>query len=153
MVGDVILVDTTPDHLVKGDIITFHKPDEPEVIITHRIDEIETIDGVVYYTTLGDNNDYSFEWEVGFTSEYIIGKYVGKSALIGQAYQFIFANGFNLVFIVIIGVFLTIGGMEISSIIKQLSMAKTQKLLEEREKLVEEELEKLRKKEEEGKTT
>jgi len=43
--------------------------------------------------------------------------------------------------------------MEISSIIKQLSMAKTQKLLEEREKLVEEELEKLRKKEEEGKTT
>jgi len=67
--------------------------------------------------------------------------------------KFIFANGFNLVFIVIIGVFLTIGGMEISSIIKQLSMAKTQKLLEEREKLVEEELEKLRKKEEEGKTT
>lgn len=151
MVGDVIIINTNADEFTVGDIITFHNPSEPEMIITHRIISIETVDGVDYFTTMGDNNDLSFDWETGFTSDYIIGKYVCKSALIGEIYRFIFANGFNLVFIMIITVFVIVGGMEISTIIKQLSMAKTQKILEEKEKMIQAEIERLQKQQEEDK--
>jgi len=144
MVGDVILVDTTPDELNVGDIISFHNPDEPDIIITHRIVAIEEVEGNDLYTTKGDNNDYSFAWETNFSQDFIIGKFVCKSPLIGSIYQFIFASGFNMIFILIIGIFLIVGGMEIASIVKQLSMAKTQQLLEEKEKMIQEELEKLR---------
>lgn len=156
MQGDIIMVDTNPDHIVVGDIISYHIPGGgPKDINTHRITDIEIVDGVTYYTTIGDNNDFSLEWEIGFSEEYLIGKYVGKSTLFGEVYQFLFplegsgANKFNLIFVVIIGVFITVGGMEISSIIKQLSLAKSRKQLEEKEKMIQEELEKLRKQEEE----
>lgn len=144
MVGDVIFVDTTPDALHVGDIISYHKPDQPDVIITHRIVSMETRDGVTYYTTKGDNNPYSLDWEKDFTSQYIVGKYMSKSTVIGKAYEFLFANGFTLMFIVIIGVFLSIGTMEVFNIIKQLSNAKEKEMLEEKEKLIQEELERLR---------
>jgi len=158
MQGDVIMVDTSPDQIVVGDIISYYIPGGgPKDINTHRIVSIDTIDGVRYFTTIGDNNDFSLEWEIGFSEDYLIGKYVGKSSLVGDIYQFLFpidgtgAYKFNIIFLVIIGVFITIGGMEISSIIKQLSMARVQKRLEEKEQMVQEELEKLRKQEEKDK--
>ncbi|XMB71924.1 signal peptidase I [Mycoplasmatota bacterium WC30] len=145
MVGDIIFVDMDPGKFVVGDIITFRQPTNEDIVITHRIVEIEEIDGIKYYTTMGDNNFESLDWEIDFLEELIIGKYVSKSGLLGDVYQFVFASGFNLIFIVIILVFVTIGGMEISNIVKQLKIAKEKQLLEEKEKMLEEELNKLRK--------
>lgn len=153
MVGDMIFVDTKEDHFVVGDIITFRQPDS-NAIITHRIIEIEEIDGELYFTTQGDNNYTSLDWEIGFGSEQIIGKYVGKSGFIGSVYNTLFSNGVNIIFIAVILVFLVIGGMELFNIINTLKQVKEKKLLEEKEKMIQEELERLKaekKKLEEGK--
>jgi len=150
-VGDVIFVKTNVEDYSIGDIITFKatfdsnfdgQPEENDV--THRIIDITIINGVKYYTTKGDNNSITEPWETNISSDQIIGKYIGKSGLIGTVYQFIFAKGLNLVFILVILVFLTIGGMEMFNIIKQVSMQKEKALLEEKERLIQIELEKLR---------
>ncbi len=147
--GDMIFVDTEPDILTVGDIITFRRPDEPNMIITHRIVEINDVDGVRLYTTKGDANDLSGDWETNFTEEYIIGKYLSKSAVIGNIYSFVFAGGISIIFIAIILVFVTIGGMELFNIINTLSGAKKKERLEEKERLIQAELERLRKEQEE----
>ena len=145
MVGDIIFVDMEPSKLIVGDIITFRQPTNEDLVITHRIIEIEEIDGIKYYTTMGDNNHESLDWEIDFLDDFIIGKYVSKSGFLGGVYEFAFANGFNMIFMVIILVFVTIGGMELSNIIKQIKMVKEKQLLEDKEKMIEEELNKLRK--------
>lgn len=143
MVGDMIFVDTVEDHFVVGDIITFRQPDT-FAIITHRIIEIEEIDGELYFTTQGDNNYTSLDWEIGFSQDQIIGKYVGKSGFLGSVYNKLFSNGINLIFIAVIFVFLVIGGMELFSIINTLKQVKEKQMLEEKEKLIQEELERLK---------
>ena len=149
MTNDMIFVDTLADEFHVGDIISFHRPDQPSLIITHRIIEIKEIDGVNYYTTLGDNNNFTDDWETNFSEDYIVGKYMSKSSFLGGVYQFAFSQGISLLFICIIIIFLTIGGMELFSIIKTLNQAKEKKILEEKEKMIEEELEKLRKQKQE----
>lgn len=143
--GDMIFVDTEPDILTVGDIITFRKPDEPNMIITHRIVEINDVDGVRLYTTKGDANDISGDWETNFQEDYIIGKYLSKSAIIGNIYSFVFAGGISVIFIAIIIIFVTIGGMELFNIINTLSSTKKKEQLEEKERMIKEELERLRK--------
>ncbi len=145
MVGNIIFVDTEPNKLMVGDIITFRQPTNEDLIITHRIMSIDEIDGIKYFTTMGDNNYESLAWEIGFVDDFIVGKYVSKSVALGNVYQFVFANGFNMIFIVIILIFITIGGMEVFNIIKQIQLAKEKELLEEKEKMIEEEMNKLRK--------
>jgi signal peptidase len=150
MVGDIIFVDTNPEPYHVGDIISFNKPGEENVVITHRIIEIEEIDGVKYYTTQGDNNFESLDWEIDFTENQIIGKYTSKSGFIGKIYSAIYSGGISLVFIVIILVFVSIGVMEVISIVKTLSEAKQEKSLEEEKaELVKIELERLRKEQKE----
>lgn len=144
MEGDMILVDTEPDMYTVGDIITFRRPDQTNMIITHRIVDIQSINGESLYTTKGDNNQISGDYEINFSEDYIIGKYVSKSALVGGIYNLIFAGGINLIFFIIVLVFVIIGAMEVSNIIKQVSIAKKKELLEEKERLIQEELEKLR---------
>ncbi|MCK4551495.1 MAG: signal peptidase I [Tenericutes bacterium] len=146
--GDIIFVNTNVDKYNVGDIITFRQPTDTNIIITHRIIEIDIIYGVSYYTTLGDNNYESLDWEIDFTEDYIIGKYSSKSGFIGSIYQSVFSNGLNVIFIGIVLVFIVIGGMEVFNIINTLKQAKEKIVLEEKEKLIQEELEKLRKQKE-----
>lgn len=150
LVGDIIFVDTNPESYHVGDIITFNKPGEENIVITHRIIGIEEINGTKYYTTQGDNNFESLDWEIGFGENQIIGKYSSKSGFIGKIYSAIYSGGMSLVFIIIIIVFVSIGVMEVISIIKTLSQAKQEKSLEEeKNKLVQIELERLRKEQKE----
>ena len=144
MVGDMIFVDTTPNKLTVGDIISFKQPGQENIIITHRIIEVKEIDGTKYYSTLGDNNFESFDWELDFPEINIVGKYVSKSEFLGGIYVYLFSNGLNVLFIAIILVFVTIGGMELYTIIKTINMSKNKDMLEEKEKLIQEELERLR---------
>ena len=145
MTNDMIFVDTKAENYHAGDIISFHRPDQQNIIITHRIISVEVIDNVSYYTTLGDNNSFSEDWETNFTEDYIVGKYISKSSFLGGIYKFAFSEGLSLLFISIILIFITIGGMEVYSIVKTLKEVKDKTLLEEKEKLIAEELEKLRK--------
>lgn len=149
--GDIILVNTKVDKYMVSDVITFkayfdidNNGQEEWVDITHRIVSIETRDGVKYYTTQGDNTSGSESWETDFTQDKIIGKYVGKSTIVGTVYDYIFSGGVSFIFIGIIVLFLFVGGIEIFDIIKQANMQKEKTILEEKEKLIQEELERLR---------
>ena len=152
MVGDIIFSDTNPESYNVGDIITFYADingDGNDETITHRIVSISVEDDIPYYTTKGDNEDtnpLSNDFEIDFTEDRIIGKYTGKSGFIGKVYSAIYSGGISLVFIVIILVFVVIGGMEVFNIIKLLGKDKEDKALaEEKDKLVQIELERLRK--------
>ncbi len=149
MTGDIIFVDTHAENYHVGDIITF-KADINEdgeldyYPYTHRIVEIKDINGTKLYTTKGDNqatNPISNDWETNFTEDQIIGRYMSKSTFLGKVYSAIAQGGVNLIFLVIIIVFVIIGMMEIVNIVRTVSKAKLDK---EKDDLVQEELAKLR---------
>ena len=150
MVGDIIFVDTTvdPEELVEGQIIVFHvdfNNDGLDEVVVHYLDSTPEQNGTIYYRTHGENSPTD-PWELENSD--IIGLYMAKSPLIGQVYTLLFGNGLTTIFIIIISVFLVIGGMELFNIIKQYSLEKEKLLLEEKEKMIQEELEKLRNQEE-----
>lgn len=72
--NDVIVVKDVPKTEIKlDDIIAFNNGEE---VITHRVIDIENIDGKTFYTTKGDNNRYPDKDKI--TYEQIEGKYVFK---------------------------------------------------------------------------
>ena len=72
--NDVIVVKDVPKTEIKSDdIIAFNNGEE---VITHRVIDIENIDGKTLYTTKGDNNRYPDKNKI--TYEQIEGKYVFK---------------------------------------------------------------------------
>lgn len=140
MKGDLIFVDMGEDEYFPGDIISFKKSDQPNVIITHRI---ETIGGGLV-TTKGDANDYSEAWEKNFSTDLIVGKYISKSPALGSVYEVMFENSLDVLFVLIIVVFLLIGVSELKNIVNLISEKSKQEQEKEKQKLIEEELEKLR---------
>ncbi len=144
MEGDLIFVDTSADDYDFGDIITFHQPGAEGNIITHEIVGIKTIDGENYYTTKGYNNDSSIDWEIDFTEDHIIGKYVFRSGFLGKIYSAVFNGTMNFVYAIVILVFLMIAVFEVTNIVKEVSLARHRELAEEKTRLMQAELEKLR---------
>ena len=72
--NDVIVVKDVPKTEIKlDDIIAFNNGEE---VITHRVIDIENIDGKTLYTTKGDNNRYPDKDKI--TYEQIEGKYIFK---------------------------------------------------------------------------
>lgn len=57
--GSIIAITPTedPDSYVKNDVITFRSHDNPNVLITHRIQEVIKENSETLYVTKGDNND------------------------------------------------------------------------------------------------
>lgn len=145
MTGDIIFVDTTDFSYVEDDIITFHQPTDEVNIITHRIDKIETINGITYITTKGDNNHDSLEWEKRFTTDYVIGVYKAKSTALGNIYQFVYQGGVGLIYGAVILIFVIIGVSEAISIVKLLSKHRAEEIQKQRQELIEQEKEKIRK--------
>ncbi|MFA6792111.1 MAG: hypothetical protein WCR28_06725, partial [Candidatus Izemoplasmatales bacterium] len=132
------------------DIITFHQPGEESIIITHKIvNKVSTPTGYLY-TTKGVNNPESLSWEIKFSGDYIIGKYVGKSAFLGDIYHSIFSGRLNFLYAIVVIVFMMIGILEIMNIVKEVTLHKQQALLQEKDRLVAEELEKLKEKSDES---
>ncbi len=146
MTGDLIFIDTTANEFEVHDIISFHRSDNEQLIITHEIIAIDVVDGENKYTTQGVNNDSSFDWEIGFDEDLIIGKYVGKSAFLGDVYNLLFKgeNSKNFIYAIVILVFMMIAIMEVTNIVKEVSLHKQEVLMEEKNKLVQIELEKLK---------
>ena len=60
-IGDIIIVQgVNPKDLntnyPNSDIIVFHSPNDPSILIVHRIIGTETVNGTTYYQTKGDGN-------------------------------------------------------------------------------------------------
>ena len=141
MAGDIIFVNVGDFEYDEEDIISFRKPDQQEVIITHRISRIDPITGLI--TTKGDNNPNSENWEINFSPDLIVGKYIGKSSVLGSVYEVLFVNSLNIVFLLMIIIFMLIGVFEIKNIVKLLTLKKQAEFEEEKQKMIEEEKRKL----------
>lgn len=148
MKGDMIFMDTTYGTLEEGDIIAFKRPDKPDIVITHRIINIEETDDGFFITTKGDNNDTSLSFEIGFSEDWVIGKYIGKSAFLGFLYTFFFQNRFGLVFGALVLVFIILMLFEIHHLIGLMQEKNDLEREDEKEKLIKEAYERLKQKEE-----
>ena len=141
MTGDIIIINQDYNDLSVDDVISFKAVvQNNEVIITHRIYSIDQINNT--YTTKGDNNDAIANWEKDITDERIVGKYTGtKSSFFGNLYSKLFSQGINIVFLIIIGIFIIIAIIEILNII---NFFQEKKQLEIKQKMIEAEKEKLK---------
>ena len=98
--NDIIVVKKVDKNEInKNDIISFDNGNE---IITHRIVEIENINGQTLYTTKGDNNRFADDEKISF--EQIEGKYVFKLSKLGYLMNFL-KNRYFLIILFIILIF------------------------------------------------
>lgn len=98
--NDIIVVKKVDKNEInENDIISFDNGNE---IITHRIVEIENINGQTLYTTKGDNNRFADDEKISF--EQIEGKYVFKLSKLGYLMNFL-KNRYFLIILFIILIF------------------------------------------------
>ena len=83
--GDIVVVkEIETNELKKGDIIAFK---DGNIVITHRIDEVTEIDGKTQYITKGDNNSTQ---DIGYVlPEQVEGVFKFKIARLGNIAMFI----------------------------------------------------------------
>lgn len=98
--NDIIVVKKVDKNEInENDIISFDNGNE---IITHRIVDIENINGQTLYTTKGDNNRFVDDEKISF--EQIEGKYVFKLSKLGYLMNFL-KNRYFLIILFIILIF------------------------------------------------
>ncbi|NLF48158.1 MAG: hypothetical protein GX582_00760, partial [Acholeplasmataceae bacterium] len=73
-----------------------------------------------------------------------------KSAFLGDIYHSIFSGRLNFLYAIVVIIFMMIGILEIMNIVKEVTLHKQQALLQEKDRLVAEELEKLKEKSDES---
>jgi signal peptidase I len=102
-VGDLIIVQgisnfsevhaAAYDAKPPGDILVFHKPENPEELIVHRAIYKFQINGTWYFKTKGDNNISADRWsgpngtsfpQEALPQDYVIGKVIAKIPWLGQ---------------------------------------------------------------------
>lgn len=72
-IGDIIIVQgVNPNDLntnyPNSNIIVFHDPDDPSMLIVHRIISVENVNGTLYFETKGDGNGVDDYWPAKPTS-------------------------------------------------------------------------------------
>ena len=81
-IGDLLFVqEINPSEInagpsPNGDIIVFHKANDPSVLIVHRAVNKVLSNNVWYFTTQGDANSGSASWEIEFSESLIVGRVV-----------------------------------------------------------------------------
>lgn len=115
-IGDIIIVEgVNPKDLntnyPNSDIIVFHDPDDPSMLIVHRIIAVEDINGTLYFQTKGDgngNNDYwpakvtsgqdpwDFQNPPGVPANMVVGKVVMRIPWLGWVTLFMRDNPWGL---------------------------------------------------------
>ncbi len=140
MTGDVAVVkEVDTDILKEGDIIAFK---DDEVVITHRIERIEEIDGEKRYITKGDNNNAE---DTGYVSpKQVEGLYQFRVARLGNLAMFVQTPIGMVVCISIPLIMLALLQLSDSRKEKEIIQAK-----EDKQRQMEEEMEKLKKQNEE----
>jgi len=84
--GSLVIVKPTNDYEIQ-DIITFYKRGNKTETITHRIVDIEVVQGKPYYITKGDANENPDAREI--TEAEIVGKTILSIPLLGYVVDFI----------------------------------------------------------------
>ena len=104
--NDIIIVkEYNNNHLKENDIITFKHENR---IISHKIINIENINGERIFHTKGDNNQIPDDFNI--KHEQIYGKFLFRIPKIGRAVEYIQnENGLIKVFLLIIIVFILFG--------------------------------------------
>ncbi|HOP57663.1 MAG TPA: signal peptidase I [Bacillota bacterium] len=151
MPSDIIFVDTRAHDYQEGDIISFWAKDRVggtlvTLCVTHEIIAIDTTSGEKVYITQGVNNPSPDSWADGWeiTDDKIIGLYVGRSAFLGNVYKLVAANKLGVAYAGVIIVFLLIIISEIANITKEVALGKQKQATMDKEKMIQEELEKLK---------
>lgn len=140
MAGDVVVVKEVDTNILKeGDIIAFKDGD---IVITHRIKKIKEVDGDIRYITQGDNNNTE---DTGYVlPEQVEGIYQFRVAKLGNLAMFVQTP---------IGMVVCISIPLIMLAILQLLDSRKEKEIiqanEDKQRQMEEEIEKLRKQNEE----
>lgn len=117
--GDLVLVVPNTSYS-SGDIITFKSPNNPKILITHRITSINLRDGVTSYKTKGDANNKIDEFTV--TQQNIVGKAEYRIKQIGKLLAFAKTKSGFLTFAAIPAGFVIL--LEISNIYKEVRKSK-----------------------------
>lgn len=90
-----------------GDVITFRSADDPNILITHRIIEVNVTEQGIYYATKGDNNDVPDPSPVAH--ERVVGKYANITIpYIGQFLAFMKTKIGIFLLLFIPGIFLVL---------------------------------------------
>lgn len=148
LVDDLIILHTKYDEIKEDDIISFMaNVNGQRVSVTHKVINVEN--GLI--STWGINNKDNagnpivYDWETDINPDQVIGVYKGqRSQFLGSIYASLFSNSFNILFLIIILVFLVIIILEVMNILKAIQ---EKKLNEEKEKLIQEAKEELKKNE------
>jgi signal peptidase len=98
------------DQLKAGDVITYKSIDNPEMKITHRIVEIETVGGQLQFITKGDNNDAIDP--IPIPENLVVGKYAGLTVpYMGQILSFVKTKTGIILFMIIPGILIILWQM------------------------------------------
>lgn len=98
------------EELKVGDVITYQSVDDPEIKITHRIMEIEQVNGQLQFITKGDNNDAIDPAPI--PERLVLGKYTGFTIpYLGQILSFVKSKVGIILFIIIPGVVIVLWQM------------------------------------------
>ena len=113
-IGDIIFVQGVNPNDLKtnypnSDIIVFHDPDDPSILIVHRIIGVEDVNGTLYFQTKGDGNGNFWPqtptsgkdpWDSnnppGVPANMVVGKVVMRIPWVGWATLFIKDNSWGL---------------------------------------------------------
>ena len=91
--GDLIFCKKTEAEKVEvGDVISFFDPSGGSSVVTHRVIDVDTIDGVYYFQTQGDNNNIpDRKW---VPEENLVGEWTGtRLAGVGRVALFMQSTG------------------------------------------------------------
>jgi signal peptidase I len=117
-VGDLIIVQgINPEELnaeyPDSDVIVFHKPEDPDELIVHRIISKQEIDGKLYFTTKGDGNgndwpatpEYGMDrwngYPNGLPQDLVVGKVIMRVPWVGHLALFM-RNGLGIPLVIVI---------------------------------------------------
>lgn len=94
-----------PTSYQKGDVITYKSLDNPNVLITHRIVEVQEQDSTVQYITKGDNNDAIDTSPIPASN--VVGKYADFTIpFVGYILDFVKSKLGTILIIIIPGILL-----------------------------------------------
>ena len=120
--GDLIIIkEINPTELKVGDIITFFDPaGNGKTTVTHKIQNISTVDGVLMFETQGDNNNAPDRILV--EAEAIIGIYLFRIPIVANIIMFM-----QTVPGLIICIFVPLGALFVYDLIRRLNYDKNHK--------------------------
>lgn len=107
-IGDLIIIEGVDASEIKaapypeGDIIVFHNPNNPKILVVHRAIAKKYKDGRWFFVTQGDGLTRPDHWGRKLTEEDIVGRVIFRIPLLGHIPLFFHTPTGNVVFTLIV---------------------------------------------------